>query len=59
MDENIFRTGTPQDKWVFAGGLNLHYLDWNNEEKQPVLLLHGLQDCASRWDFFAEKMASD
>lgn len=55
----MFRTGTPQDKWVFAGGLNLHYIDWGNEEKQPVLLLHGLQDCASRWDFFAERMASD
>ena len=47
---------TPQDKWVLARGLNLHYLDWGGEGQQPMLLLHGLQDCAACWYLFAPRM---
>ena len=32
----------PTSKTVLARGLNLHYLDWGGEERQPMLLLHGL-----------------
>ena len=39
-----------------ARGLNLHYLDWGGEGQQPMLLLHGLQDCAACWDLFAPRM---
>ncbi len=46
----------PQDKTVLARGLNLHYLEWGGEGRQPMLLLHGLQDCAASWDFFAPRM---
>lgn len=31
----------------------LHYLDWGNGEKPPMLLVHGVQDHAHTWDFFA------
>ena len=46
----------PRSKTVLARGLNLHYLDWGGEGRQPMLLLHGLQDCAACWDFFALKV---
>lgn len=44
----------PVSRFVDAHGLRLHYLDWGNEAAPPLLLLHGLQDCARLWDFFAE-----
>ncbi len=46
----------PTSKTVLARGLNLHYLDWGGEDRQPMLLLHGLQDCAACWDLFAPAM---
>jgi pimeloyl-ACP methyl ester carboxylesterase len=50
-------TTTPESKWVEANGLRLHYLDWGNPSAKPVLLLHGLQDCAALWQTFAAAMA--
>ncbi len=44
----------PESRWIDAHGLRLHYADWGGEGRQPMLLLHGLQDCARLWDFFAE-----
>jgi pimeloyl-ACP methyl ester carboxylesterase len=46
-----------QDGWAQARGLDLHYLDWGDEAKKPILLLHGLQDCASSWEPFAVTLA--
>jgi pimeloyl-ACP methyl ester carboxylesterase len=46
----------PRSGFVDAGGLRLHYLDWGGPERQPMLLLHGLQDCARLWTDFAEAM---
>ena len=37
-------------------GLRLHYVDWGNAGAQPLVLLHGLQDCARSWDFLAAQM---
>lgn len=48
---------TPQHKMILARDLSLHYMDWGKEGRQPMLLLHGLQDCAASWSFFAPKMA--
>ena len=50
---------TPEHGFIDADGLRLHYLDWGNSEAQPMLLLHGLQDCANSWDFFAAAMCPD
>ncbi len=47
----------PQQREITVRGLRLNYLDWGNEVLQPMLLLHGLQDCARSWDFFAATMA--
>jgi len=49
----------PQDKYLMVNGLRLHYLDWGNEAQQAMLLVHGMQDCAHNWDFFAASMARD
>ncbi|MDH3463520.1 MAG: alpha/beta hydrolase, partial [Acidimicrobiia bacterium] len=50
-------TTTPESKWVEANGLRLHYLDWGNPGARPLLLLHGLQDCAPLWQSFAGAIA--
>ena len=47
-----------QDREIVVRGLKLHYLDWGNEGQPPMLLVHGLQDCARSWDFVAAAMAS-
>ena len=49
----------PQDSWIEIDGLRLHYLEWGNADAQPMMLLHGLQDCARSWDFFAASLSSD
>ena len=41
-----------ESRWVEAHGLRLHYLDWGGDGP-PVLLLHGLQDCAALWETLA------
>ncbi len=40
----------PKDKTVNVNGINLHYLDWGNEDKPKVLLLHGLRGHSHSWD---------
>lgn len=47
---------TPQDKYISIRGLNLHYVDWGNSHLQPMVLVHGLQDCARCWDLFASSV---
>ena len=39
-----------QDKFVTVNGLKLHYLDWGNPDKMPMVLLHGLTGNAHNWD---------
>ena len=48
----------PTDGFIDVEGLRLHYLDWGNAAAQPMALLHGPQDCARSWDFFAASMRS-
>jgi esterase len=52
-------TPAPEDGYIEVDGLRLHYLDWGNAGAQPMVLLHGLQDCARSWDFFAARMRQD
>jgi len=44
----------PTDKWLIANSLNLHYLDWDNPDAAPMVLLHGLCGNAHYWDFFSQ-----
>ncbi|MEE8518031.1 MAG: alpha/beta hydrolase [Dehalococcoidia bacterium] len=49
---------TPTSRHIEANGLSIHYVDWGGEGKQPMVLLHGLQDCARLWDYFALPMSA-
>ena len=49
----------PQSREVDAKGLTLHYLDWGNEDKQPLLYLHGALQQAHTWDFVALPLCAD
>ena len=49
----------PADSYISAGGVRVHYLDWGNPDAQTMVLLHGIQDCARSWDFFAERLRGD
>jgi len=42
-----------QDKYLSVNGLRLHYLDWGQEGKQTMLLLHGFTTLSHAWDMFA------
>jgi pimeloyl-ACP methyl ester carboxylesterase len=52
-------TLVPEDKIVKIGDLSLHYLDWDNTDATPIVLVHGLCASAHYWDFFARNMASE
>jgi len=45
---------TPQDRFVTANGLQLHYLDWGNVGAPSLLLLHGFTGHAHTWDVLAQ-----
>jgi esterase len=49
----------PEDKFITANGLNLHYLDWGNPSATSMVLLHGLCGNAHYWDFIAQSMKND
>ena len=49
----------PIDKYITVRGLRLHYVDWGNSKANPMVLLHGLGDCARNWDIFAKAMSSN
>ena len=43
----------PENGYVEANGLRLHYLDWGNTDKPNMLLLHGFAQTCHSWDFVA------
>jgi len=49
----------PEDKWLKANGIELHYLDWGNPSAMPMVLLHGFTSYARYWDFFARNLKSE
>jgi pimeloyl-ACP methyl ester carboxylesterase len=46
----------PEDQYVEANGMRLHYLDWGNPNLPKMLLLHGGAQSAHSWDFFSLAM---
>jgi pimeloyl-ACP methyl ester carboxylesterase len=46
----------PEDHYVEANGMRLHYLDWGNSDRPKMLLLHGGAQSAHSWDFFSLAM---
>lgn len=48
----------PEDKWVTANGLRMHYLDYGGDRTlKPLFLLHGITGNAHDWDDFAPKLS--
>jgi pimeloyl-ACP methyl ester carboxylesterase len=43
----------PKDRCLEINGLRLHYLEWGNSDRQPMLLLHGYMGHAHVWDELA------
>ncbi|BDZ39304.1 alpha/beta fold hydrolase [Microbacterium suwonense] len=48
-----------QDGYVNAGGTRIHYVEWGDPSKEPVILIHGLNVQAHTWDLVARGLAKD
>ncbi len=48
-----------ESHFITLNNLKFHYLEWPNEGKQTILLLHGFSGSALIWDVFAEAMSKD
>ena len=46
----------PASSFYISQRLKLHFVDWGNEEKPPVLLVHGGRDHARSWDWVARAL---
>jgi esterase len=49
----------PHDREVQAGRMRLHYLDWGNAGKPPILFLHGGALTAHTWDLVCLALRED
>ncbi len=53
------RLTMPVDRWMKAGDMRLHYLDWENADTATMVLVHGMCVTSHGWDFFADSMKKD
>ena len=49
----------PTSQTFISQRLRLHYLDWGNRGKPPLVLVHGGRDHARSWDWVAEQLHED
>ncbi len=49
----------PSEGEIKINGLRLHYFEWKGEGKQPLVLMHGLRDCAYYWQDCANRLLDD
>jgi len=49
----------PTSHYFYSQRLKLHYVDWGNAEKPPLLLLHGGRDHCRSWDWVAADLRRD
>jgi pimeloyl-ACP methyl ester carboxylesterase len=49
----------PTSHYFFSQRLKLHYVDWGNAEKGPLLLVHGGRDHCRSWDWVAAELRRD
>jgi esterase len=50
---------TPVDRFITVNGLRLHYLDWGNESRPPLLMVHGIGRVAHTFDHIAPSFTGD
>jgi pimeloyl-ACP methyl ester carboxylesterase len=58
------RTTTPEiigpaSSYYVSQRLRLHFVDWGNEDKPPLVLVHGGRDHARNWDWVARELRVD
>jgi pimeloyl-ACP methyl ester carboxylesterase len=46
----------PTSHYYYSQRLKLHYVDWGNTDKPPMLLIHGGRDHARNWDWVAQRL---
>jgi esterase len=49
----------PQDREITVGNLRLHYLDWGNDDRPPLVFLHGGALTAHTWDVVCLALRGD
>ena len=49
----------PTSHYFYSHRLKLHYVDWGNHDKPPLLLVHGGRDHARNWDWVALDLRRD
>jgi pimeloyl-ACP methyl ester carboxylesterase len=49
----------PTSHYYYSQRLKLHYVDWGNADKPPLLLIHGGRDHARNWDWVAQRLRDD
>ncbi len=49
----------PTSRSFISQRLRLHYADWGNDEKPPLILVHGGRDHCRAWDWVAERLSAD
>ena len=49
----------PASSYYVSQRLRLHFVDWGNEDKPPLLLVHGGRDHARSWDWVARELRDD
>ncbi len=49
----------PTSHNYYSQRLKLHYVDWGNTDKPPMLLIHGGRDHARNWDWVAQELRDD
>jgi pimeloyl-ACP methyl ester carboxylesterase len=49
----------PTSQSFISQRLRLHFVDWGNAEKPPLLLIHGGRDHCRSWDWTAEALRED
>ena len=45
----------PTDRYATVNGIRLHYLDWGNPDKPPLIMLHGIGRLAHTFDHIAPR----
>jgi pimeloyl-ACP methyl ester carboxylesterase len=53
------RAAGPTSHTYFSQRLRLHYVDWGNTERPPLILLHGGRDHCRNWDWTAAALRDD
>lgn len=49
----------PQDRYIAAGGLRFHYVEWGVASHPTLLCLHGITQTAHSWDEVADDLSHD